>query len=161
MLSRKYFYIFRNYMHQDLMWNWWTEEVSNYLQDFYDDCVVGKRPKLAIEAPPQHGKLIANETLALTPYGCKQHGNLIIGDRVFHPSGWVTRVVAVHDPQPARVRVELTNGEVFYCHEHHEWTVYNRNKKKWETIETAKMLERGERSRANVAASCVEIPCRF
>jgi hypothetical protein len=40
-------------MHEDLLWNWWTEEVSNYLQDFYDDCVAGKRPKLAIEAPPQ------------------------------------------------------------------------------------------------------------
>ena len=49
MWARKYFYIFRNYMHEDLLWNWWTEEVSNYLQDFYDDCVAGKRPKLAIE----------------------------------------------------------------------------------------------------------------
>jgi hypothetical protein len=35
---------------------WWTNEIAEALQQFYEDLVAGKRPKLAIGAPPQHGK---------------------------------------------------------------------------------------------------------
>ena len=36
--------------------NWWTEEVSRHFQQFYEDLIAGKRTKLALMAPPQHGK---------------------------------------------------------------------------------------------------------
>ena len=35
---------------------WWPQEVSEKLQQFYQDLKDGKRPKVAIMAPPQHGK---------------------------------------------------------------------------------------------------------
>jgi len=39
--------------------DWWPQEVSEKLQQFYDDLVNGQRPKVAIMAPPQHGKSTA------------------------------------------------------------------------------------------------------
>ena len=59
--ARKYFWAFRRYMHPKMLWGWWVEHVSVELQHFYDDLVAGKRPKLALMAPPQHGKTTAAE----------------------------------------------------------------------------------------------------
>jgi hypothetical protein len=54
--ARGSFADFRRLMRPDMRWNWWMEELARQLQQFYDDLVAGKRPKMAIEAPPQHGK---------------------------------------------------------------------------------------------------------
>lgn len=35
---------------------WWQDDAASSLQQFYLDLVSGVRPKLVIEAPPQHGK---------------------------------------------------------------------------------------------------------
>lgn len=43
-------------MNPGMKTNWWTDEVSKHLQEFYADLIEGKRPKLALMAPPQHGK---------------------------------------------------------------------------------------------------------
>lgn len=98
----------------------------------------GKTQRLMIFAPPQHGKLCANDTAVLTTYGWKTHGDLRVGDEVFHPSGRPVKIVAVSESAPANVRVELTDGTVVYCHENHEWTVYDRSdgKRGWFTYET-------------------------
>jgi predicted phage terminase large subunit-like protein len=56
---RENFAAYRRCMHPGMLWNWWTQEVSDELQAFYDDMVAGRRPKLALSAPPQHGKSIA------------------------------------------------------------------------------------------------------
>ena len=40
----------------DMLTNWWTVEINRYLKEFYKDLKAGKRPKLALMAPPQHGK---------------------------------------------------------------------------------------------------------
>ena len=42
-----------------MLWDWWPQEVSEKLQQFYKDLKDGKRPKVAIMAPPQHGKSTA------------------------------------------------------------------------------------------------------
>ena len=39
-----------------MLWGWWTEEIARELQQFRADLIAGKRPILAIQAPPQHGK---------------------------------------------------------------------------------------------------------
>src|SRR6516162_7377724 len=39
-----------------MLTNWWTHEVSGHFQQFYKDLIDGKRPKLALMAPPQYGK---------------------------------------------------------------------------------------------------------
>jgi Asp-tRNA(Asn)/Glu-tRNA(Gln) amidotransferase B subunit len=54
--ARKFFNAYRAMMHPKLLTNWWTKEISFRLQWFYEDLMAGKRPKLALEAPPQHGK---------------------------------------------------------------------------------------------------------
>jgi len=50
------FRAFRKHMRPGMLTNWWTDEVGDALQEFYEDLIAGKRPKLAIGAPPQHGK---------------------------------------------------------------------------------------------------------
>jgi predicted phage terminase large subunit-like protein len=59
--SRQFFAHFRKYVDPKLIENWWTLEISTHLQQFYDDIIAGKRPKLAIMTPPQHGKSRAAE----------------------------------------------------------------------------------------------------
>jgi hypothetical protein len=50
------FKYFRKLMRPRMLTGWWTDEIAEALQQFYQDLVAGKRPKLAIGAPPQHGK---------------------------------------------------------------------------------------------------------
>ena len=53
---RNKFHAYRRYIRPQMHWNWWTMKVAVELQQFYEDLVAGRRPKLAIQAPPQHGK---------------------------------------------------------------------------------------------------------
>lgn len=54
--ARKSFAAFRRFMHPEILWGWWTQELAEQLQKFLEDLVAGRRPKLALMAPPQHGK---------------------------------------------------------------------------------------------------------
>ncbi|GHA66139.1 hypothetical protein GCM10009007_03240 [Formosimonas limnophila] len=54
--ARVDFLTFRKYLHPNIKWNWFVEDLSSHLQWFYDELVAGNSPKLLIEAPPQHGK---------------------------------------------------------------------------------------------------------
>ncbi len=53
------FGLFRQLIHPDMLWGWWTDEVARELNRFYCDLTAGRRPKLALMAPPQHGKTSA------------------------------------------------------------------------------------------------------
>jgi hypothetical protein len=53
---RDYFWKFRIHMHPQMQRGWFIEEAAQYLQKFYEDYKAGKRPKLVLQAPPQHGK---------------------------------------------------------------------------------------------------------
>lgn len=52
------FYAFRRYMHPKNKDGWFQQDVAKHLHQFYEDFTAGKRPKLVIEAPPQHGKSV-------------------------------------------------------------------------------------------------------
>jgi predicted phage terminase large subunit-like protein len=54
--ARERFADFRRFMHPEMHWGWWPQEVSERLQQFYNDLVSGRRPKMALMAPPQIGK---------------------------------------------------------------------------------------------------------
>ena len=54
--ARNDFATFRQLMRPNMLWGWWIEEVARELQRFYRDLTEGRRPKLALMAPPQHGK---------------------------------------------------------------------------------------------------------
>jgi predicted phage terminase large subunit-like protein len=50
------FWAFRNVVRPDMLEAWWQKDVAARLMKFYLDFKAGKRPKLILEAPPQHGK---------------------------------------------------------------------------------------------------------
>jgi predicted phage terminase large subunit-like protein len=54
--ARKDFWAFRQYQHPGLILGWWQRDAAMHLQQFAADLITGKRPKLIIQAPPQHGK---------------------------------------------------------------------------------------------------------
>jgi predicted phage terminase large subunit-like protein len=56
--ARKDFIAFRKLINPKNKWGWWQEEIAAELQAFFDDIVRGERPKLVIQAPPQHGKSV-------------------------------------------------------------------------------------------------------
>lgn len=56
--ARACFFTYRKMINKNNKWGWWQEEIANELQIFYNDLSVGKRPKLVIQAPPQHGKSV-------------------------------------------------------------------------------------------------------
>lgn len=56
--ARDDFYAFRRFIHPKNKDGWFQRDVAQQLQHFYDALVAGKRPKLIIEAPPQHGKSV-------------------------------------------------------------------------------------------------------
>ena len=58
-IARDDFATYRKVIRREMLWDWWPQEVSEKLQQFYADLKDGKRPKVAIMAPPQHGKSTA------------------------------------------------------------------------------------------------------
>jgi hypothetical protein len=54
--ARDSFPAFRRLMHPRTLRGWWIDEVDENLQQFYADLAAGRRPKLALMAPPQIGK---------------------------------------------------------------------------------------------------------
>lgn len=54
--ARASFWAYRQLMHPTMKRSWFQRQLARRLQRFYDDLVAGKKPKLIIMAPPQHGK---------------------------------------------------------------------------------------------------------
>lgn len=140
-LARRNFLEFVKKMNPGYMAGWVHEEVANELQAFYEAVKRKESPRLAIYMPPRTGKQIAHDTPILTTQGWKTHGELQVGDRVFHPSGKPVRVLALSPEAPNEFKVVMTNGAEVVCHGNHEWTVFNRAKHKWATYETRAMFE--------------------
>jgi predicted phage terminase large subunit-like protein len=59
--ARRSFVAFRQILRPNMLWGWWVEQISLELDRFYAAFAAGKRPKLAIMSPPQHGKSWAVE----------------------------------------------------------------------------------------------------
>ena len=131
---------FITYMDEDYIVSDFSQMTCKALDNFLIRMMNGERPILILGAPPQHGKLMADDTPVLTTRGWVNHGDLKVGDYVYGSKGKPIRVVALSEKGNADMRVELNNGNVFYCHERHEWTVYSRDKKREVTLETEAML---------------------
>lgn len=54
--ARRNLWVYRNFMNEDLTRGWFPKSVSENLQQWFLDLKAGKRPKMILEAPPQHGK---------------------------------------------------------------------------------------------------------
>ncbi|OQW44361.1 MAG: hypothetical protein A4S16_03475 [Proteobacteria bacterium SG_bin6] len=54
--ARASFWAFRQRMNPKMKKGWWQRDLAHHLQQFHDDLVAGRRPRLIVQAPPQHGK---------------------------------------------------------------------------------------------------------
>lgn len=54
--ARESYWAFRRYMFPRMKRGWWQRAIAAALQQFWQDLKDGKRPKLLIQAPRQHGK---------------------------------------------------------------------------------------------------------
>jgi hypothetical protein len=63
-LARDSFETFRRTVRPEMIWNPFVHRLTRELQYFYNGYIAGKRPKLAIATPPQHGKSTAAEDFA-------------------------------------------------------------------------------------------------
>ncbi len=80
-----------------------------------------QRSLLAI--PRKNGKALALDTPVLTAAGWKTMGTVDVGDEVFHPSGYRTRVVAVSEVMHGRpcYAMSFTRGETIVADAEHLW----------------------------------------
>lgn len=106
------------------------------LQDLYE----GKIDFLGVSLPPRVGKLVSDDTPVLTNKGWKNHGDLVVGDKVIAPNGEFVSVTHVFPKNYANVRVHFTDGTYVDVHENHEWLVHNRHKGRLDTLETHQMM---------------------
>lgn len=129
---------------------WVHEDICRRLERFMKDVEEGKSPRLLMMMPPRAGKQLADETLVPTPTGWTTHGELRAGSLVFHPSGKPQKVTAVSEKTVSDVRVEFSDGSVFYCHENHVWNLYDRARGRYKNVPAKYFLEAnrfGERTK--------------
>jgi hypothetical protein len=60
-MARKSFAVFRRTIRPGMLWSPFVGLITRELQKFHEAFVAGKRPKLAMMTPPQHGKSLAAE----------------------------------------------------------------------------------------------------
>lgn len=108
---------------------WFHELIAEKLEQALEKVVRKEKARIILSVPPRHGKEILSSELVPTPNGLKKHGDLKYGDFVFHPSGRKIKVLKnVPQPEPATLKVTLTDGSSVVVHPNHEWTVTDRKK---------------------------------
>ena len=99
----------------------------------------GQLTRLIVCTPPRHGKACSHDTAVPTPQGWRRHGELQPGDQVFGSDGRPTRVLALSPDTTMTMRVTTSRGEQIWCHPQHEWTVWSRRSRRWQTLTTAEL----------------------
>lgn len=100
--------------------------ISKICQSVVEKIENGEDVYVCLSVPPQHGKLLENNTPVLTTKGWKKHGDLKVGDELFNHKGEIVKVLNVFPKNYANCKVTFSNGEEILCHENHEWLVYDR-----------------------------------
>ena len=118
---------------------WVHRRICEELDAFLQAVMEGRSPRLMLTMPPRHGKLCADRTEVPTPDGWKRHGNLKPGDRVLGLDGRPVQVLAVGEPDMASHRVRFSCGAFVDVHMAHEWTLYDRARRRWITVETREL----------------------
>ncbi|TXH17300.1 MAG: hypothetical protein E6R03_04145 [Hyphomicrobiaceae bacterium] len=117
---------------------WVHKDVCMRLERFSDQVINRESPRLMLFMPPRSGKALADTTPILTANrGWTTHGELIVGDQVFSPTGKPVSVIGISMPLRMTHSVEFSDGSVIGCHAEHEWTVYNRGASRLCTVETS------------------------
>jgi predicted phage terminase large subunit-like protein len=116
--------------------------LSDRLTQAVKDVEGGQSRYIAVSMPPRLGKQVADREKVLTTKGWKRHGDLRAGDYVFAPDGNPVKVLGVSEPSNEKVRVTFTDGSEVTVHPNHEWTVYDRTRGAWRTVETRYLMGR-------------------
>lgn len=136
-LARRRLIYFTTAFHPAYKPGWMHQDICRRLERFVQQIEAGASPRLMICMPPRSGKLVAHSTPTLTTEGWKPHGELCVGDMVYHPSGSPTKIVAVSPDDIASLEVVFSDGSVVKVHPNHEWTVYDRSRGAWRVVETS------------------------
>ena len=131
-----------NAKQEDMKWkpSRFHKDLCDRVQEFVEKPTDKAYEIMIINTPPQHGKQQADDTPILTRNGWKNHGDLIVGDEVLNHNGEFVKVTHVFPKEMGDCKVTFSNGEEIYCHENHEWVVYDRNVHK-EVIRETKYME--------------------
>lgn len=125
---------------------WVHKDIARRLEKFSEDVANKLSPRLLLTLPPRHGKLIAHDIPVMTENrGWVTHGDLCVGDTVYHPSGKGVKVVALSPESPCDQALTFSTGETIVCHENHEWVIRRSRggkNKKWRTVETKWFTEK-------------------
>lgn len=113
-------------------------QIVGSLQDLMNDDL----DILVVSLPPGTGKQLADDTPILTSNGWKNHGDLVIGDKVFGIDGKSKKVLNVFPKSENDCLVTFSNGEKIQCHENHEWIVYDRHCHREKIYETKELMKR-------------------
>jgi len=128
-LAKKRILPFARRFYPDYLAGWAHKVIAANLERFLRETLTKRSPRLMIFMPPQTGKNLAHDTPVLTANrGWTTHGELRVGDDVFHPSGRPVRVLALSEDAPAEYEVTFSDGEIITAHARHEWRVYDRKK---------------------------------
>lgn len=94
---------------------------------------------LIAQAPPRHGKRLADSTPVWTPDGWRTHGELAVGDFVYAADGTATRIIHVAPRGLCDRMVLFSDGEEIKACGEHLWTVYDRAHKAVRVVSTEKI----------------------
>jgi predicted phage terminase large subunit-like protein len=124
---------------------WFQQVVCEAIDEFLEDVLAHRSPRLMLFAPPRHGKALAVGTPIPTPDGFSNIEELRAGDSVFAVDGSVTKVVAVSKVWRNRkvYKVSSNTGEEVVADAAHEWSVrLDRKLKAWTVRETEWLANR-------------------
>lgn len=124
--------VFSGFVNSKYKPSWLHREIAKQLERVEK----GEVKRLMLFVPPRHGKQLSNDTQVLTEKGWKNHGDLIVGDKVLSDNGKFVKVLGIGEKNTQNVRVWFSGGIYIDCHENHEWKVYDRSLKRFRILET-------------------------
>jgi hypothetical protein len=89
---------------------WFHAEIARQLEQGYKRLERGENVRLMIFMPPRHGKQLDHDTPIFTTVGWKRHGDLVIGDYVFSPSGKPIKVLSLSDESLQDCEIDFHDG---------------------------------------------------
>lgn len=117
--------------------------LCDQIQEFLETpCTNGAMDILLLSVPPQHGKGSRKETPVFTPDGWRRHGELSVGDRIYHADGSIGHVTYVHpDYCLDEYEVKFRNGETVQVSPQHLWNVCYSDRSRKQTCTVRKLVE--------------------
>ncbi|TXH10139.1 MAG: hypothetical protein E6R04_06245 [Spirochaetes bacterium] len=86
--------------------------------------------RVSVVLPTGTGKMLSHSTLVPTPSGIRNHGDLRVGDEVFHPSGVPVTITHTHPQGVVDVwRITFSDKSSVLAGKEHLWKVWRRRRK--------------------------------